>query len=1371
MLISEKLSNYEEKTNILLIILCFYGGFVFAHQQDPFYFYKGEQITLPINTQHFLVYADLTKISVDFFAKEYLVTEWIEDGRNGIIEAQVSIPNGNYDSVVNVLKAKEYVIDIEPVIGNNVLYNTSRLFYVKLHTPQDYSLLSSMASRTGAEIRGEVSFCENWYELSVNKNSTGNSIETANQFWESQYFEDIDPGFIFHFEPTSSTACVSDSRFDEQWGMQAVKACSAWKITKGDTNVRIAVIDMGIDVHHQEFDSTHVVFSYDIETNAPQAESYFTEDWPRDNNPNDSATRHYHGMHVGGIIFANHNRYEVAGCCPNSSLVNISTKFIDDDNNASKMANSINLAVLHGSKVINNSWGDAGGHIYSLHSPLIEKAIDNAIDQNRVVVFSVGNEGDSINYPARYRPDILTVGAVDSNLIVASFSNIGPELDVVAPGVSILSTYNPNTYHSTKGTSMSAPHVSGVMGLLFSINPNLTTREARDIVELTAQKIGTEPSVNDSIHNNGLWDYFVGYGLLDAHRAVLKAAFHKVYGDTALTLCDTNRHTYTVRAPHNANIDSVSFFWTCSDNLQMVAGQNTDSVWVKFVNSGVGQLQCHIIHDGDTVTSMMEIPIVSDWPVLDNQIITNGITHPDTLVLSREIVVDTLSGVYWQDKTVLCTPDCRIIVPVGGYFMINHTTLTSACPGEMWQGVEVMGDSTKQQILHNQGHFFMENGSIIENAFTGIRNCLATDNNYATTGGIIHATSSIFRNNRRAVEINPYTYSTTYGEVFNYASSFIKSTFTVNDQNLFTANDTVFTEHVKLWDVKGVTFEGCHFIDSMSVHAVGSRGVYAEDAGVLLDTRCDAPYLGDCECPEEYATYSSFTGFTTAVEVSTTGNPYPVTLNQVRFSNNVTGVKINGNNFATVTRCDFDLQANQYISFDRSGLCLNSCTGYLVEANSFHGAIGQGSGITQGIRVSNSGTASNELYRNEYQGLSYGVYAVGNNGSSKRGLQIKCSVFNHNDIDIFVSANSTIGSSQGTLQTSAGNIFANTQAYNVNNSGLQSINYFYTGSVLSPFCPNLHTGLVSLLTSNAANPCTSTLCDNNGGARRSLAGFQSDMNTYNAALADEETGGNASLSEMAQSLSATYYVAVREMMSDTVLDFNELEQWHTAAQPIADPYSLTETRFMEGYAEIFAENAETDAEMANYAEFHALKLALRGDNADNDNNDNTDNNNSQNSPKINWYALTPAQIAQLQTIAERNTGRASVMAKGVLCFFHGICYEDEWDNAGVFDTPQPGDDTTGTRAKHTAMDTDNDAALSVYPNPTDDVLFIEMRGGAGIANVGLYDLQGRAVGTRFIASATGASATVNMRDIPAGVYVLRVKDTDGKEYHQKIVRK
>ena len=156
---------------------------------------------------------------------------------------------------------------------------------------------------------------------------------------------------------------------------------------------------------------------------------------------------------------------------------------------------------------------------------------------------------------------------------------------------------------------------------------------------------------------------------------------------------------------------------------------------------------------------------------------------------------------------------------------------------------------------------------------------------------------------------------------------------------------------------------------------------------------------------------------------------------------------------------------------------------------------------------------------------------------------------------------------------------------------------------------------------------------------------------------------------------------------------------------------------------LFAADVD-DAEMANYAEFHAMKLALRVQN------DNLDNQDNSGTPFVNWYALTPAQIAQLQTIAERNTGRASVMAKGVLCFFHGICYEDD---LLVDDNADNNDDTTGTRAKRVATDITDDTALTVYPNPTDDLLFMELR-GAEIARVALYDLQGRMV------TGTGAHA-------------------------------
>lgn len=132
------------------------------YAQEPyFYYYQGEQVIIPINSQHFLVYADTKKISVDLFSKEYWITEWIENGQDGIVEAQVNIPNENYDSVINDLKAKNYIVDVEPVIGDNMLINTSRLFYVKLHDAQDYPLLSDMASQTGTEIRGEVTYCEN----------------------------------------------------------------------------------------------------------------------------------------------------------------------------------------------------------------------------------------------------------------------------------------------------------------------------------------------------------------------------------------------------------------------------------------------------------------------------------------------------------------------------------------------------------------------------------------------------------------------------------------------------------------------------------------------------------------------------------------------------------------------------------------------------------------------------------------------------------------------------------------------------------------------------------------------------------------------------------------------------------------------------------------------------------------------------------------------------------------------------------------------------------------------------------------------------------------------------------------------------------
>ncbi|MBO4773681.1 MAG: S8 family serine peptidase [Bacteroidales bacterium] len=272
---------------------------------------------------------------------------------------------------------------------------------------------------------------------------------------------------------------------------------------------------MGVDENHIELNETNVCYSYDITSNSSPAQTrYKIENGKK-----------YHGIHVGGIIFANHNANRVAGISPGASLINISHDLkVKTIVNSWELGNAIILAVFQGARIINNSWGDQGGEIEELKSKYLEYAIDYAIDNNCVVVFAIGNKAPLMDYPATYRKEILTVGAISSNHTRASYSGYGDKLDVVAPGDNIYSTHNNNGYVNMNGTSMAAPHVSGVAALVLSVNSNLTGQQVRDIIESTAQELdGYSFQPASSNHPNGTWNNEVGYGLVDAYAAVQKA--------------------------------------------------------------------------------------------------------------------------------------------------------------------------------------------------------------------------------------------------------------------------------------------------------------------------------------------------------------------------------------------------------------------------------------------------------------------------------------------------------------------------------------------------------------------------------------------------------------------------------------------------------------------------------------------------------------------------------------------------------------------------------------------------------------------------------------------------------------------------------
>ncbi len=724
------------------------------------------------------------------------------------------------------------------------------------------------------------------------------------------------------------------------------------------------------------------------------------------------------------------------------------------------------------------------------------------------------------------------------------------------------------------------------------------------------------------------------------------------------------------------------------------------------------------------------------------------------------------------------TSSARIIVRPGGKLIVDGGTLTSACSGEMWQGIFVEGNRNLHQTAANQGTVVLRNGAVIENALRGIRTGAPGDN-WNTTGGIVQCSNSTFHNNRKSVEFLSYADVVSGTTVRDNFSGFSNCTFTVDNDNLFAANNTSFDAHATLWDVKGVTFEGCTFTNATTaMNPDKGYAIKSIDAGFRVATLCDIGLLDPtsvCQCPERQATYSQFSGFLTAISASTSGNTYYVLVDEAQFSNNGTGIYISGNNHVTVTRNDFDMNSLPGTLTEGTGLSLNSCSGYLVEENSFHRTSLSGPFPFEGICVTNSGSAANLLYRNDFSRLNKAVTVVGTNRGMKIpvGLECRCNTFYGNQYDIYVAANSNMSPQQGSASAGADNQFSGTTASSLYNAGSYAITYYNsgTGIVLVPYNP---TSNVTVWSNAAANPCQSTLCGSGnvlpppGPIKSPDAGYLALKAQYDTLLSEFKSRGYADivadpsedlhsqadilsarlafaqLGELERELHIRSNSAVRALLRDTLLDLPALESWFAATPGLSSRYSLAETEYLSGESNAqtlqgvsaLLETEEERDEYDNYMAFNALKEALSGylyGHAD-------------------WPSATGTQIAELQRIADANTGRSSVMARGVLCFFFGICEDEDFTVMGD--------------PRHLAATGENDisshhqdVSMKLYPNPATNTLHVEFEG--------LDDPQG----TITVADITGVvvqyvetsqhGVTIDVSHLTPGLYVVSFRNKNG----------
>lgn len=290
----------------------------------------------------------------------------------------------------------------------------------------------------------------------------------------------------------------NDQYFSYQWSLQPgtkIRAPEAWNIYTGNTLNKIAIIDGGVDATHPDLSgkvSGHTTLYG------------------------------YHGTHVAGIAAAKtNNTTGIAGVDWNTQI--LAKAFSDATQSGDAyLYQIITEAVNEGAVALNNSWkllNDDGSP--GRFSTTVRLAFSYAYKQNRVAVATIGNTGNTINtvqYPGSFGQGIIAVGASDQGDNRANFSTYGSAIDVVAPGVSILSTFrngigfsDPN-YDYLSGTSMAAPHVTGLVSLLKGYNSNLSNDDIEHIIQLCAD------DVNSATYPG--WDQYLGYGRINVKKAL-----------------------------------------------------------------------------------------------------------------------------------------------------------------------------------------------------------------------------------------------------------------------------------------------------------------------------------------------------------------------------------------------------------------------------------------------------------------------------------------------------------------------------------------------------------------------------------------------------------------------------------------------------------------------------------------------------------------------------------------------------------------------------------------------------------------------------------------------------------------------------------
>lgn len=488
-------------------------------------------------------------------------------------EERLRIAKDKSDEDMNILKAlsSEELNRLE----TNILQKSGNRYIVKFREDASMQQMFELVSLYKYEVLGRSE--NRMFVLELNDSQSFQlELEDMIEFIEE---DSIKEGSII----------PSDPYYSYQWAIPAINIPKAWEITKGSNSVCIAVIDSGIYRTHPDLINADIRQGWDYIFNG-----YC--DW--DSNG--------HGTNVTGIIGAETNNYRGIACVNwDVAIIPLRVLSYDGTGYVSDTIEAIYDAADIGCDVINISLGSSS---YSYAEDL---AVSYAISKGSIVVASAGNDGDaSYTYPASY-DGVISVGSIDRNLSVSSFSQRNNKVDVTAPGEFVFTTsywykdINYSDYAYVSGTSFSAPYVSGIAALMSAVKPSITAEEFMEKIKLTSTDLG-----------NVGYDNYYGYGLINAEKMLKSVATIKVEAvslnkvNTTLNIGESEKLVATI-LPSNASNKNVT--WKSGNPLVATVNNGT----ITAVGIGTTTIAVTTQDGGKMASILVEV----NTPTIENKLV------------------------------------------------------------------------------------------------------------------------------------------------------------------------------------------------------------------------------------------------------------------------------------------------------------------------------------------------------------------------------------------------------------------------------------------------------------------------------------------------------------------------------------------------------------------------------------------------------------------------------------------------------------------------------------------------------------------------------------------------------------------------------